>query len=74
MKRVLLALAAFAAVTTANAQHDNYRDRYRHLDPEVRAALAHYCQIMRARHDRNSAVAVPHICYRMFPQPPQRHP
>jgi hypothetical protein len=74
MKRVLLALAAFAAVTAASAQPDQYRDRYRHLDPEVRAALQHYCQIMRARHDRNSAVVVPRICYRMFPQPPRRYP
>lgn len=69
MKRLLLVLAACAAVTTAFAQPQGPgygRDRYRYLDPEVRQALRHYCQIMRNRHERNNAVAIPPICYRLF--------
>lgn len=69
MKRVLLALAALAAVTTAAAQPDQYGWRHdpQRLDPEVRQALRHYCQIMRARHQRDRAVVVPSVCRRYFP-------
>jgi len=77
VKHLLLVLAACAAVTTAAAQGpgigrpDGWRDRDR-LDPEVRAALQDYCRIMRVRHERNRAIQVPRICYRLFPD--RRYP
>jgi hypothetical protein len=77
MKKLLLALAAFAAVTTAAAQPGPGGPRYRPLDPDVRAALQHYCQIMNNRSVRNRDVRLPRVCYRYFPgtyQPPRRYP
>lgn len=71
MKLMLLALAACAAASTALAQPDQYGWRHdprrERLSPEVREALRDYCRIMRARHARNSAVAIPPLCYRLFP-------
>lgn len=78
MKNVLLALAACAAVTTASAQPGpGGPGGYRPLDPEVRAALQDYCQIMNRRSVRNRDVRLPRVCYRYFPgtyQPPYRRP
>jgi hypothetical protein len=77
MKHILLVLMAFFAVTTASAQPGNWRERDRQLDPEIREALRDYCRIMQIRAERNRAIQVPRVCYRLFPgtyQPPWRRP
>ena len=74
MKHVLLVLAACAAVTTAAAQPDSYRERRCRPDPEVREALRHYCQIMRYRVERSPRLILPRVCYRAYPELPRRYP
>lgn len=81
MRRILLAIAALAAVTSAAAQPDQYgwRRDPRALDPEVRAALADYCRIMKDRVERHPRLIMPRVCRRYFPgmfypQQPRRTP